>query len=214
MVPETQSNKNDLAELQKHFGSPPILSTESVEDYEAVAAQFMKYINPEDFIVLMFVRDLTDWTWEMMRYKRHKTWAIERKHRQQLEFQAMREQFNAQQKARARKAKDLSRPVTVADQAYELEIVVESTADDVKELVEQRPKELDLARALESSIDYYERLDQLLGIANSRRNGALELIAFYRDGLASRLRRISNEIIDGEFSETNQVAPPLVPSTE
>lgn len=62
----------------------------------------------------------------------------------------------------------------------------------------------------ESGIDYYERLDRLMGVAVARRKGVLEQIDLYRVGLGERLRRVSDEIIDAEFSEAE--LPSLAPA--
>ena len=60
----------------------------------------------------------------------------------------------------------------------------------------------------ESGIDYYERLDRLMGVAVARRKGVLEQIDLYRVGLGERLRRVSDEIIDAEFSEAELPSTP------
>jgi hypothetical protein len=204
----------DLAELKKIFGPAPVLSTESSEAYDALLARFMECINPEDFVVQMLVNDLAIATWDIFRYTRHKTLAIERKFRQRLEFQATRDKTLAQRReARAQKEKD-GKPATVGDQRLELEIVVDSTVDDVVEILKRTPKELDHARALEDGLEYHERLYKFYSMAVALRNDALEQISLYRESLGLHLRRVSDTIIDGEFSETKPEEIPLVPSTE
>jgi hypothetical protein len=43
----------------------------------------------------------------------------------------------------------------------------------------------------------------------ARRNDVIEQIEFYRRGLGQHLRQISDDIIDGEFSETRREAPSI-----
>jgi hypothetical protein len=62
-------------------------------------------------------------------------------------------------------------------------------------------------------MEYYERLDQLLSKAIARRNDALEQIGLYREFLGHQLRRVSDEIIDAEFSEAKPEEAPLVPTS-
>ena len=95
---QTESTTTDLAELKKLFGPPPVLSTESADTYYAIMAAFVKCFKPEDFMVQMFMKDLTDSTWDAMRYTRHKTLTMERKYRQGLEHQAARAKEAAERK--------------------------------------------------------------------------------------------------------------------
>jgi hypothetical protein len=57
------------------------------------------------------------------------------------------------------------------------------------------------------SLDDYERIDFLLASAEARRNASLREIERHSESLASRLRRASEDIIEGEFTEpSGQVA--------
>jgi hypothetical protein len=51
----------------------------------------------------------------------------------------------------------------------------------------------------------YERIDALLRSAEARRNAALREIERHRQSFASRLRKASDDIIDGEFTEPRPV---------
>jgi hypothetical protein len=56
-------------------------------------------------------------------------------------------------------------------------------------------------------LDDYERIDSLLASAEVRRNASLREIERHSESLASRLRRASEDIIEGEFTEpSGQVA--------
>jgi len=211
---QTESTATDLAELKKLFGPPPVLSTESTDTYYAIMAAFVKCFAPGDFMVQMFMKDLTDSTWDAMRYTRHKTLAMERKYRQRLEYKAARAKEAAQRKRLAAPVKKDDEDCTpVEKRSFELLEVFESSADDLKKIFDTPPTELDHARALQDGIEYYERLDALLGEAIARRNDALEQIGLYRQVLGHRLRGVSDDIIDAEFSETKPEEVPLVPSS-
>jgi cysteinyl-tRNA synthetase len=211
---QTESTAPDLTELKKLFGPPPVLSTESEETYYSIMAAFVKCFAPGDFMVQMFMKDLTDSTWDAMRYTRHKTLAMERQYRQRLEYQAKRVKEAAERKRLAAPVKNDDEDCTpVEKRSFELLEVFESTVDDVKKILERTPTELDHARALEDVIEYHERLDALLGEAIERRNDALEQIGLYRQVLGHQLRGVSDDIIDAEFSEAKPEEMPLVPSS-
>lgn len=211
---QTKSTTTDLTELKKLFGPPPVLSTESTDTYYAIMAAFVKCFEPEDFMVRMFMKDLTDSTWDAMRYTRHKTLTMERKYRQGLEYQAARAKEAAERKCLAAPVKMGGEDCTAVERrSFELLEVFETTSDDVKKILNTPPTELDHARALQEVIDYHERLDELLGKAIARRNDTLEQIALYRGVLSRHLRRVSDEIIDAEFSETKPTEVPLIPTS-
>jgi hypothetical protein len=100
-------------------------------------------------------------------------------------------------------------PTTLFERMVELEEVVDSTVTDVDEIVLAPADELDHAAALQASIDYFERLERLLSVAIARRNDTLTQFEFCRQGLGQHLRRVSDEIIEGEFSETKHEAPSI-----
>ena len=109
-------------------------------------------------------------------------------------------------------------PATELGRMHELEDTIENTVNDVDAILERPMAELDHARALEKSIEYYLQLDQLFNTAVARRDDALEQLERYRRGSGKRLRKASDEIIDAEFNdvaqESKDLAPPLVPSSE
>jgi hypothetical protein len=212
-----KSNVVNLAELRELLGPPPILSTENAKAYDEIVARLMQCFAPADFMEQLLIAQLTDCTWEIMRYTRHKPWAIERKFRQHREFQAKRARAAAQ--IRDLQVRGLAQsgrqPATELGRMLELEEVVDSVVDDTDEILNRPPVELDHARAFEADIVYQEQLDRLLNTAIRRRNDVLEQLERYRDGLGRRLRKASDEIIDAEFNEavpeSKQVAVPLAP---
>src|SRR5262249_30399130 len=88
----------DLTELKKLF-TPPVLSSEDLKTYCTIMERFLECLKPRDFVEQMFVKDLTDATWEIMRYSRHKTMVIEREHERHLEIQAKRRREERKRKA-------------------------------------------------------------------------------------------------------------------
>src|SRR5437868_3242757 len=93
---QEKSTATLLTELSDLFGPPPVLSTENAKAYDEILARLMQCFAPQDFMEQSLIKQLADWTWEMMRYTRHKTLSIERKFRQRLEFIAKRAKDTAQ----------------------------------------------------------------------------------------------------------------------
>jgi hypothetical protein len=234
------SVEKDLAELKKLF-APPVLSSENLKAYYTIMTRVLECLKPRDFVELIFVKDLTDATWEIMRYSNHKTLVIEREHERHLEIQAKRRQEAQKRKAdiaeamrakaaeragetkqaepgeqagagetkQAEPGKQAGAPTSQFERWLELEAVIDDSVPDVDEILDSPADELDHAKALESGIDYFQQLDRLMSVQVARRNDVIEQIEFYRRGLGQHLRQISNDIIDGEFSETQQAAPSI-----
>jgi hypothetical protein len=215
----------DLAELKKLF-TPPVLTSEDLKTYHTIMARFLECLKPRDFVEQIFIKDLTDSTWEIMRYSRHKTMVIEREHERHLEIQAKRRQEELKRKAEiaeriAERAKAAEKageskeaepgeqagaPTSQFERWLELEEVIDGSVSDVDEILTAPADELDHAKALQSGIAYFEQLDRLMSVQVAQRNDVLEQIEFYRQGLGRHLRHISDDIIDGEFSETKHEA--------
>ena len=231
---QANSLANTVAKLKKLFGPPPVLSSEDPKAYDTIMTRFIECLEPRDFIEQMFVKDLTESTWDIMRYSLHKTLVIELEHRsleekrRQLEEKrrekARRLKADIAERVEARKAKEAAKtgetkqaeqadqagaPTTQFERKLELEWVIDGSISDVDEIVQAPAEELDHAKALQSGIDYFEQLDRLHSVAIARRNDTLRQIDFYRQGLGQQLRRVSDEIIDAEFSETKHEAPSL-----
>jgi hypothetical protein len=78
------------AEQKNLFGPPPLLSSENGDHYNELWTRLATCLNPRDFMEELLVKTVVDATWLTQRYVRHQTLAIERRFRQNLEFQAKR----------------------------------------------------------------------------------------------------------------------------
>src|SRR5262245_13463081 len=196
----------DLAELKKLF-TPPVLTSEDLKAYYTIMTRFLEWLQPRDFVEQIFVKDLTDSTWEIMRYSNHKTLVIEREHERHLEIEAKRRQKEKKRKAdiaeavRAKAAERETKEAKPDEQAgaptsqyerwVEHEEVIDGHISDVDEILTSPADELDHAKALQSGIDYFQQLDRLTSVQVARRNDVIEQIEFYRRGLGRDLRRVS-----------------------
>ena len=196
---ENQSPKSTAAivlELKERFGPPPVLSTESLEAYYGIMAELVDCFQPKDMVQKMLDVDLTNCTWEIKRYTRHKSLTIDRKYRQCLEYQAQRVKRLAERKNGIARDESAIEPENLAMQMFELEDDIQVALNEWREILRRTPKELDHAHALEAAIDYHERLDALLRRSMMQRDDVLEALERYENG--RNLRRVSANIIDGE----------------
>jgi hypothetical protein len=198
--------KTDLNAFGTVFGSPSLLTTESVSQYHEMADQLIKSLQPNDGLELLLVRQVLHETWKILRFERHQTLGIDRRVRQSLDLQ------NDLKVERAKKSEALSkklaektgRPLTELSQMVELCDVIETSLEDVDALAErryERQREIMHNEALEAGIAYQEQLDRLISAATKRRNDALQTLEYYRAGLGRRLRELTHDIIDGEAVE-------------
>ena len=78
---------SDFTELKELFGPSPVLSSEDSKAYDTMLKRILKSLEPRDFIEEMFGKDLTDATWELKRYSRHKALVVERQIHEQQEME-------------------------------------------------------------------------------------------------------------------------------
>jgi hypothetical protein len=163
-----------LAEIKQLTGRPPVLSSEDPQGYDHMMLQFITCFSPRNFMDQQFIKDLTDATWEMLRYSRHQTVHLERKGKQLLEN---RLKAAAQQKQATGGAS------------------AEGNSAEVPAPLQQAPTELDHAEALERGIDCFTHLDQLRNLAMAKRNDILWQLEHYREGLAKNLLCVTDKML-------------------
>ena len=192
----TKSIEDIALEITKLFGPAPILSTEREEIYFAIQWRFIACVKPGDILLYGLVRQITDATWEIKRYTRYKTIAIESRFRQALEHQAKVIKTN-QERAREAMAK-LKTPANELERVDELADVVNGSIPAVDDILKRQPEELDHVRALQANIEFHQQIDQCLEAAIARRDDALKQIDRYGKGLAARLRGVSDRIVESD----------------
>jgi hypothetical protein len=167
-------------DVQALFGAPPLLRGEDAGLYDKLMVQFTSLVEPKDMIEWWWVKDITDHSWEIRRLRRFKVLFVE-----------------------------LQRDQLVHNR--ELLATVGPDEDDEDEDVEYVPvpvpdSESDSAELFKYVIDQYKNVDKLVASAELRRGHTLREIERRREHLARRLRKASDEIIDGEHAELPQAA--------
>lgn len=177
-----------------------IIRTEDIDAYNDLTDQFTDAVRPRDFVEWMWVRDLTDQTWEELRAKRARAVRLKLAKRDTVEL-IMKAVYPAN-----------------TQKSAEMEFEIRADVADIL-LGEEIPKEgfkyicekfgikgLDMFGATyQSCLADMERLQRIADRANARRNMTLREIDRRRDAAARRARDTVTivtsaiEAIDADF---------------
>jgi len=190
----------DLKTLKSLHGTPLLLSAESVQAYDALLLLFLDVFKPKDVFAQVMIKNLVDVEWESSRFKRHKALAVERRDRDWREQQA-KQSGKAEGKKIAKEQEE--KPETDHQQHVDSEPGVEDPSFQGSTLaggLSTPSRELDLARAMEEAIDFYERLDRLDKGGWAKRVTILEQIRLHDESLHIRVMHYCKyvEAVEGE----------------
>ena len=168
------------------FGPPPLLEGEDPAAYESLLKGVLESVEPEGFIEDMWVRDVVDITWDILRVRRIKARIVNA-----ARATALSEMLEPQLRYEPNKPIDRWRAGDAAARKEVLQRLgsIGRNLDDVT------------ARAFALKLQQMEQIDRLIAQAEARRNQALREIERRRDTLARRLRDRVCVIQDGEFRE-------------
>ena len=198
--PVLENTGREVDELLELFGPAPILRTESLQAYQKILRQWLEEFTPRNVINQMFVKELTDCTWQMACYTRHKTLLMQRRLLQRLEYQEQR-RANAPQQEDYKSVLDSSQePPACADD------LLDQVIDEIDAILLQSDREeLKHLRALEVAFLYYERIDRLLASATARRNNILKRMERYKGKFDQHLRRVCDQIIEDTIASASKL---------
>jgi hypothetical protein len=173
------------------FSKPPLLITESAEDFASLSAALAQEIKPRGIVEQIYVDDIAALVWEILRYRRCKAAII-----------------NTAFKAALEKLVNRLAGYTDSDtpEREEREALVENwfSEPEAKKEVSELLAEYHLdesvieAEAIRSRSEELEVLDRMLTSLESRRNRALRCITDYQDRFARQVREVSDRLIEGK----------------
>jgi hypothetical protein len=212
-IPENAANE-DIAKIYALLGDPPVLSTEDRNAYDGVLRGLVASLRPADFFETLLIKHIADDVWEARRNNRQKTLAVERRFRKHVEAMVCRANLDAQRRrlAASDKEQEAASPSTKVMRMYELETFSLDSAA-VEEIFKRIPEELDHAKAMEASIDYYLKLDSMATKALGRQIASFSQLERYRDLIQRTTINDPDEIVVSLPSETIE-APTIVPSNQ
>ena len=182
-------------ELENFFDDPPLVGLERREDYDKFFFAIAGAIKPTDEIVWVLAREFGDTMWELRRERRIKVQIIISK-QQQLLRQALNPVLT---RANFERAEILAKKESES---------TESSLFKKKKLVAEervKPSEEEAAFLAQVYVEYDRDIDVIdARIASylSRAYSVLREIQRYSERLARRIEKAATDIIDGEFSDT------------
>lgn len=194
------------------FGPPPLVDGEDEEAYDTLFTQVSSAVNPADIVEEIYVRDVVDLTWELLRWRRIKISLVAEGMRYELAktlaqfFPRRRTKLEKEllipifipSKAASKLAKkwDQRDPVAI-EQVNRLLSSVNTTIDAVA------------AKVIIHELDHIERIDRLATIVEGRRNAIFREIDRHRMTFAQALRGKVRAIENVEFEaiEPRTIAP-------
>lgn len=182
-----------LPDLEAALGDPAILPGEDIDAYHALRHAIGSCFSRRDAIQVIYVREVTDMTWELNRLKRYK-----------MKFLADQQQnviydFLVDCGMDENEARELSDNWRYGDN--------HATDDLVKRLKHGR-EEFDALEfeCIADNLDKLANIDQLIGELATRRDQLVTSIGRYRETLQRLLRR-NDQAIDAEFTEVSKPPP-------
>jgi hypothetical protein len=185
--------RNQLAQI---FGDPALVGSEKREDYEKLAANIESAIKPPDAIAWLFMRDVTDWTWEIRRERILKGEVI-KFYVKEIVAALIKSELGGEDRL-----DDAYFRIFIAEEKLAQWVTdPEDRADIDKELAAKGfDSSFILAQAYMKGADKFEAIDKRIAFHEQRRTAALREAGIWSDGLQRRLEQAAPEVIEGEFT--------------
>ena len=179
-------------QLLEILGPPPILESESLDSYNALHDRLRSSVAPGDIIEELWVRDVVDLSWDVLRLRRLKSKIFATQADRGVRA-ILAPRFDYSQ------LPDLVGGWAAREKASmkEVDKIMGKAGFDAEALE---------AATLAASIDYFERIDRLMLQAEARRNAALSAIDRRREAIARRLRDAVTDIEDAEYEDVTAPA--------
>ena len=184
-------------EFVQIFGTPALVGSEKLEDYERFFKNVASAMKPPDAIAWLFTKDVTDWSWEIRRERILKAETIK----------------HYQKEIVGELIKSELAPSDWSDTAYfrifEAGAELEAWASN-PEVRAEIDKELAakgydasyiLAQAYMRGAAQIEAIDKRIAFHEQRRSAALKDEGIWSDRLLRRLEQATPAVIEGEYTE-------------
>ena len=187
----TSSNLNDPT----YFGSPPLMEGEDFSDYERFLNQVIATVKPQDIFERMWVRDIVDCEWVVLRYRR-------------LHADLISGTMGRGLHVVLKNLMEMKNPLSLKSDIS----AWEKREPKALEKIERKLASVNLtmgnveSEAVALRLQQIETIERLAANAKSQCNNAIHELERHRSGFGKSLRRAFNEIEDAEFAEMNEGA--------
>ena len=169
----------EISELDELLGPPPLLPNESRGDYEGLKARIRAKIAPQDVLEEIWLRDILDLQWEVLRMRRLKASLLSTSSVLGLDSLLYRRLPHPEKE----------RIVNAWGRGDKEDI------QEIEKFLKHRGLSMDDvdAHSLYKRLDTLERIDRMIAQAEARRNSALREMERSREASARRLRAALSE---------------------
>jgi len=167
------------------FGPPPLLAGEDGKAYDELLARVSGSVKARDIFEEMWIRDIVDLSWEIMRLKRIATGLLAKNILD--EFDDIVEFIELPEPADKLVERWMANDPAAIRRVEKILASIDLTMDGLT------------ARAFVSDIENFERIDRLQTTAEARRNAVLREIDRHRSSLARTLRESIQGVEEAEF---------------
>lgn len=205
---DTPLTPDQVVEFWELFGCPPVLSTEDLNAYHHLVTEYVAVYQPTNALELRVVREAVDADWEGFRCGRHRTVAVERYFRNEVEARVSQlKQMNERIKGGLTHSNN--------EKKQQLEALSQTTEMNIAKLTQTPANEFDHNRALERGAAFLTHLEVWQNGARARRTSALQLLEYSR----ARATHADQKIIDAPYKEVDKpqidhVASPTIAPAE
>ena len=176
--------------MEELFGAPPIITGELESAYKGLLDRAREILEPNDLIDEIYVRDVVDLEWNVIRYRRIKADLIQGSRHVGLE-RVLTPIMDA-----AAYAQDLSWHWAKRDK----EAVAEVDRLLASASLTMAPV---MAETFAARIQDLERIEHLLASAEARRTDALRELARHKKEAAAALKTAMEKVEDAEFEDVD-----------
>ena len=186
------------------FGPAPILEGEDAESYNGLLARVSGEVKPTGIIEEIWIRDIVDLTWEILRWRRLRTAFISERVSSAV--------LNRLASLMRRKSKETSgmlaafstfRPIPKGTYKLVKKWAARDpvAVDRVNKLMASAYITMDMvmADAFLEKLDSIERIDRLVATAEGRRNSILREVDLHRAALSKNLRVTMENVEEAEY---------------
>ena len=174
------------------LSKPPLLITESADEFDALHKALQQEIKPRGVIEQMYVADISYIQWEILRLRRCKVVIVN----VALQFALEKLLLQLLNDDNYDYANFAERKADAIAQAWFTDQKVRKTVSELLRQFQLDESAIE-AQAIRTSAADLEQVDRMLTSLESRREKALRCIGEYRDSFARQLRESADRIIDG-----------------
>jgi hypothetical protein len=180
-----EQSRPERGEHQALFGPPPLFDEEDAKVYDQLLTQVSTTVMPADIFEDIWIRDVVDLTFEVLRLRRLTANLI-----------------------KANEYKGLSETLAPLVGRSQAETLAEGWVARKSDAVEEVNKTLTsagltndtiLAQTFSLKVNDIERIQNMIALAEVRRNGTLREIDRHRQTLGQKLRRAAQQLEHDEF---------------